>query len=57
MAVSKLISSLAHECIEARNRVSADIIKTPLIRSKLELSETLKFSINLKIFKLPAHLR
>ena len=39
MAVSKLISSLANDCIEARNRVSADIIKTPLIPSKLELSE------------------
>ena len=39
MAASKLISSLANDCIEARNRVSVDIIKTPLIRSKLELSE------------------
>ena len=52
MAVSKLILSLANQCVEARNRVSVDIIKTPLLKSKLELSEKTQVSYKSENFQI-----
>ena len=52
MAVSKLILSLANQCVEARNRVSVDIIKTPLLTSKLELSEKTQVSYKSENFQI-----
>ena len=52
MTVSELISSLANECVEARNRVSIDIIKTPLITSKMELSEKTRVSYKCENFQI-----